>query len=110
MSLPAFATQTVTVKRPATVTDHGTAVYDYTDTTDHNETGVSVQPRAGNIDLISRYAVTTLYVVFAELTADVLDSDHVLHAGNEYAMDTPVQRFETGVLDHVEFGLKKVAG
>lgn len=110
MSLPGFATQTVKVWRAPLVSDHGTQVSDWNNAVSHEVTGVSVQPRGGSVDLINRYAVTTVLIVFAEITADVLDTDRIEHGGVTYLLDGPVARYETGVLDHLEIPLRRVEG
>lgn len=110
MSLPSFATQTITVKRAPLVSDHGSQVRDWTATTDRDETGCSVQPAVGSENRINRDAITTIYVVYAPATADVLDTDRVEVFGTDYDIDGPVRRFLTGVLDHLEIPLKAVSG
>lgn len=110
MSLPSFATQTITVQRAPMVDDHGTDVPDWTDPDEHDETGCSVQPAPGTEDLIGRDQITTIWTVYAPLAADVLTTDRVVYQGDTFEVDGPIRRWETGVLDHVEFGLKAADG
>lgn len=70
-------------------------------------TGVSVQPGGGSEILDGRDQITTLYTVWAPLTADVTDVDRIRYAGTVYAIDGPVERWEVGTaLDHLVIKLK----
>lgn len=105
-----FGTQTVTVQRPALVSDHGTDVADWTAPVTHTLTGCSVQPAGGTEDPINRDSVTTLWTVYAPSTADVLDTDRVVVYGVAYEVDGPLRRWAAGILDHLEINLKAVSG
>jgi len=107
VSLPSFATQTVTVLRPATVDDHGDVVPDWSQTpTQIPLTGVSVSPprRRGQENA---HSVTTELMLFAPLV-DLRDTDRIVYAGTTYAIRGEVMRYETGVLDHIECHLTTV--
>lgn len=108
MSLPSFATQSVTVLRAGTITDHGATVQDWSNPVAHAITGCSVQPGGGAEDLLHGDVITILYTIFAPLDADVVDTDRVVVGGVAYDIDGPVKRWETGVLDHIEVPLKGV--
>lgn len=110
MSLPTFATQTVTVQRAGLVTDHGAQVPDWTNPTVHAVTGCSVQPAGGSEDRVNRDAVTTQFTLYAPLDADVRATDRVVFDGVTFEVDGPPRRWATGVLDHIEANLRVVNG
>jgi hypothetical protein len=73
--------------------------------------GCSVQPGAGVEVFDRRDALTTVYTVWAPITADVIDTDQIAYAGTVYDIDGPVQRWEVGTaLDHLVIRLKAVSG
>jgi hypothetical protein len=105
-----LATQTITVLRAGTVTDHGTTVPDWTAATTHDVAGCSVQPATGREERTNRDAITSVWRVYGPSGADVRDSDRVRWGGVDYDIDGPVQRWSVGFLDHIEFALRAVAG
>lgn len=105
-----LATQTVTVRRAGTASDHGNTIADWSAATEHTINGCSVQPAGGVEDPINRDSVTTLWHVYAPAGADVQDTDRIVVYGELYEVDGPVRRWATGLLDHVEFDLKAVTG
>lgn len=111
MSLPAFATQTITVLRPAWAEDHGTLVADWTTPVTHTVAGCSVQPVLGAEDEINRDAITTAWVIYAPGDADLLDTDRIrLDDSYTYEIVGSVQRWSTGVLDHKVTAIRRVEG
>lgn len=105
-----LATQTVTVWRASVVTDHGNDVRDWGTADSHDLDNCSVQPAPGPEDRINRDAITTIWTVYAPITADVLDTDRVEVNGIRYDIDGSVRRWQTGILDHLEIPLKDVEG
>jgi len=82
--------------------------------TPHDVDGCSVQPGPGAEYLLDRSATTTLWTVWAPLTADVEDDDTVEYpvgSGAVYEIDGPVERWEVGdPLDHLVIRLKRGQG
>jgi len=73
--------------------------------------GCSVQPGAGSEFIDRRDAVTTLYTVWAPITADVTETDDVEYAGTVYAVDGQIEVWAIGTaLDHKVIRLKAVTG
>lgn len=73
--------------------------------------GCSVQPGAGSETFDRRDAVTTLYTVWAPLSADVTETDEVEYAGTVYAVDGQIEVWAVGTaLDHKVIRLKAVSG
>jgi hypothetical protein len=105
-----LATQTITVVRPGTVTDHGTTVPDWTSPATHDVAGCSVQPSSGSENRTNRDAITTTWRVFAPSSADILPTDRVRWGAVDHDIDGPLQRWSVGFLDHIEFTLRAVAG
>jgi len=110
VSLPAFATQTVTVVRAGTTNDHGAQVADWTAATTHQVAGCSIQPAAGSEDQTNRDAVTTTASLYGPVDADILDTDRIQYGGVTYEVNGPVRRWASGVLDHTEATLRAVTG
>ena len=108
-SLPTFATQTVTVIRPGSTTDHGVAVFDWTDAPEHDIDGCTVQPVAGAVNRVGRDEVASRALLVAPSGADIQVSDRVRVGGTTFDIED-LRVFETGVLDHVEANLVKVEG
>lgn len=83
-------------------------------------TGCSVQPGPGPEYLLDRSATTTVWTVYAPVTADVRDDDEVEYpaaavanyaTAKVYEIDGSVQRWETGTrLDHKVIRLKRSQG
>lgn len=73
--------------------------------------GCSVQPAAGSELVDNREAITTLLIVYAPITADVIDTDRVEYGGTVYDIAGPVDVWEVGTpLDHKAIRLKRVSG
>lgn len=103
-------TQTVTVWRAPTTTDHRNTIRDWANAVSHVVDGCSVQPATGSANRVGREAITTKWVVYAPDGADVLASDRVEVNGTRYDVDGSIRLWQTGVLDHVEIPLKDVEG
>jgi len=74
-------------------------------------TGCSVQPGAGPEMVLNRDALTTLFTVWAPISADVVETDTVTYAGTDYAVDGQIERWAVGSrLDHLVIRLKAVTG
>lgn len=74
-------------------------------------TGCSVQPGAGSEFIDRRDTLSTLYTVWAPITADVTETDDVEYAGTVYAVDGQVEVWAVGTpLDHKVIRLKAVNG
>jgi hypothetical protein len=73
-------------------------------------TGCSVQPVVGGIDTNNRWAITTVWTVWAPLDADVLDTDEIAYAGTTYLIDGSVQRWDFSGLGHMVIPLKDTEG
>jgi hypothetical protein len=111
LALPSFATQTITVIRPAWTDDHGTSVPDWNDASEHTITGCSLQPVAAVEQVLNRDAVTTTWQLFAPASADVTATDRVRAPdGAVYEVTGAVRVWDTGVLDHVDAMLSRVEG
>lgn len=91
--------------------DYGNDVGDWETPGELTILGCSVQPGGGSELHDSREAITTLYTVWAPITADVVDTDRVRYAGTVYALDGPIEVWNVGTaLDHKVIRLKAVSG
>jgi hypothetical protein len=109
-----LGTQTITRRRATSTASagYGNTVPDWASGVDElTVPGCSVQPGGGSEFVDNREAITTLYTVWAPLSADVVDTDRVTFAGTEYDIDGPIERWEVGTpLDHLVIRLKAVNG
>lgn len=82
--------------------------------TSHDIVGCSVQPGAGAEFTTDRSATTTVWTIWADPTADVLDDDEVeypIDSGRRYNIDGPVDRWHVGSnLDHLVIRLRRGQG
>lgn len=104
--------QAITVLSAATVTDeYHNEMPDWANPTSATVTGCSVQPGGGAQEVTDREAITTLFTVWAPLTAPIVDGDRVTYAGETYDIDGPVERWAVGTrLDHLVIRLKEITG
>lgn len=102
MSLPSFATQTVTVLRAPMADDHGDDVPDWSQSpTQFTITGACVAPPRVR-HALNVHDVTTELMIYAPADADLLDTDRIIFNGITYAIRGEVIRYQAGVLDHIE--------
>lgn len=111
-----FATQTVTRIRAELVPDddgsnYGNGVWDW-DNAERVDIGdVSVQPvQRPEIVGPAADAVPTRWLIIAPDGSDFLATDRVEYNGVEYEIDGDPAVFETGVLNHVELFVQRIAG
>lgn len=104
--------QSVTRLRPSSTTDdYGNTVADWSAPVTLTIVGCSVQPGGGSDQFDNREAITTLYSVWAPLTADVVDTDRIEFAGTVYDIDGNIELWAVGTpLDHKVIRLKAVSG
>lgn len=80
----------------------------------HDVSGCSVQPGPGAEYLLDRSSTTTVWTVWAPLTADVTDDDSIEYppaSGKVFEVDGSVERWEVGdPLDHLVIRLKRRSG
>jgi len=109
--LPGFARQSATVLRPAYKTSHGNKVPDWDAPPASSVTvqGCSIQPSIGAESQEHRDAVFSQFLIWLPAGTDVRARDRVQIAGADYEV-VSVQRWETGVLDHVEVGANRWEG
>jgi hypothetical protein len=107
-----LGTQTIVRKRAGvTQGDYGNASSDWGNPESLTIAGCSVQPAAGSELVDNREAITTMLIVYAPITADVIDTDRVEYAGTIYDIDGPVDVWAVGTpLDHKVIRLKRVSG
>lgn len=107
-----FATDTVTVIRPAYLTSRGDQVPDWDHATEHDSTGWRIQPLAGEEVLTGRDAVVDRRKGFGPIDADVNERDRIRFAGLLFEIDSPIQRWRspTGTIAHTEITLRRVEG
>lgn len=115
-----FATDTVTVIRPAWIVERGDEIPDWSSASEHQITGCRVQPMSGEEVLFSgsggggaaRDAVISRWKLFAPTGADITERDRVRHQGVVYEVDGSIQRWPspTGTLAHTEAVLQRVEG
>lgn len=109
----ALGPHTIVLLRAQTTTDpySGEQVRDWSQAPIETEVeGCSVQPGPPRPqDLNARESVTILYTVWAPL-ADVTEHDRVRYAGEVYAIDSTIQRWDFPPLSHAVIPLIRVEG
>lgn len=107
-----FLNQTVTVIRPAWVSERGDLVADWINATEHPITKCRVQPVVGDEIRNNRDAVITRWTLFAPTGADIESTDRVRHAGTVYDVDGDIRRWPspTGELASTQATLQRVEG
>lgn len=109
-----FLTQTVTVIRPAYVTQRGDRIPDWSNATEHTIAGCRLQPQTGVEGAGERRAdaVEMRWKLFAPTGADITEQDRVRHDGVVYEVAEYVQHWPspTGFLAHVEVVLERWEG
>lgn len=103
----AIGTQTVTVIRPAWVDDHGSAVADWSNATESESNGWSVQPLGAPEILDHRDSTGIRWRAYGPPGVDVESTDRLRFADTTYEVDGEPLRWTspTGRLDHVELTL-----
>ena len=71
--------------------------------------GCNVQPGAGLTIADRRDATSTLFTVWAP-PSDTVETDRLVYAGTEYAIDGQIERWRPGRGDHDVIRLRAVAG
>lgn len=109
----ALAKQTITIVRPSFADDgHGNAEPDWSDTTEVDSPGWSVQPSSTNERLDHRDAVYAVLRAFGPPGADVRPTDRVRLSDGVYeVVGTPLRwSSPTGAVDHTELQLERWEG
>ena len=103
MALPTFATDTVTVVRPASVEKRGVSVKDWDNATTHTIAGCSFQPQTTSSGLDTREAVIVRAKLYLPPGSDIQAGDRIEFDGERFSIDgAPLtKRSPTGRLSHI---------
>lgn len=107
-----FATQTVTVVRPAYIVQRGDTIPDWGNATTHDIVNCVVQPLVGDEVLGDRDSVQYRWKMFLPPNSDITAYDRVIHQGVTYEVDGDIQRWPSpsGAITHDECALNLVRG
>jgi len=108
-----FFTQSITRKRPASITSRGSTIPDWEHATEATISGCSVQPSTTSLSQDGRVlGVSDGYTAYLPPDADVVAGDHIVYNGNEYAIEgEPREWFSpTGRLDNIQLNLVRWYG
>lgn len=111
--LPSFFNWEITVVRPATKLERGSAVDDWDHAVEQTVSGCSVQPSTTNLNQGEHEQATRItLVVYMPVTADVEPTDRIKVGGELYTIDGEilVWRSPTGNLTHKHVNLVKWNG
>lgn len=113
----ALHTTTLTVVRPAWITERGDRIADWENPIEHDITPCNVQPQSAqeitSTGTVVRSGVAHELIVRGPIGADITEHDRVRHDGVIYEVG-PVQRWPSplpnGALAHSEFTLRRMEG
>ena len=106
-----FATRTVTrLRAPLRDDGRGNQIPDWPHAVAENIAGCSVQPGGTSENLKNRHTVEVAYSIIMPADTDILATDHVRIDGADFAVVGEPARWTSGVLDHVQFEVRKWDG
>lgn len=108
-----FKNETVTVIRPAMITERGNEVPNWENATTHTVSGCRVQPATGEeIQSATRDAIVPRWTLFAPAGADIDARDRIRYGGADHDIDGALRPWSspTGRLAHIEASLLRVEG
>jgi len=114
--LPTFAQnngQTVTRIRPGAKTERGSTIPDWSNVSELEITGCSVQPSGTSLSQDGRVlGVADGYTVYMPPTADVKEGDRIRYEGDLYTITGSPRHWKsaTGRLDHIMLSLERWRG
>ena len=100
---------TITVVRAATTaSDYGNRpVLDWSNTTDTDVPGCSVQPAPGSMTTVDRDSFITRMQAYVPASADLRSTDRVVFNGDTYDVDGDVLRWDFPGLAHQVVNLRR---
>lgn len=115
MGLPSWAQETVTrLRAPYIVDRYGneTSTRDWSLAAEHDISGCSVQPMAGDEILGDRDARLKRWILYGPPNIDVLATDRIRHKGTTYEVKSPAREWPsaTGNLDNTQLELERLDG
>ena len=105
--------EAATVIEPVMVDDRGALVPDYTNATEHHESGWGIQPMAADEETArGRQAVVTRLKAMGPIDTKLDERGRVRYNGDLYEVEGTIRRWgsPTGHLAHVEAVLRRVEG
>ena len=101
--LPSWCNQTVTRIRPATLTQRGSTFREWTQASEADIAGCSVQPDATSSDFSDREQSVLTYVLYAPVDADIIKGDRIAADGKTYdVVGVPFKWYSpTGANNHL---------
>lgn len=111
--LPSWATDTVTILRPATTTSRGTTIPDWTRATETSVSGCSVQPAATSLSQDGRVlGIEDGWTAYVPPGTDVKEGDRVRWNGELYAINGAPRAWTspTGRVAHIALNLRRWSG
>lgn len=111
--LPSWATDTVTILRPATTTSRGTTIPDWTHATETSVSGCSVQPAATSLSQDGRVlGIEDGWTAYVPPGTDVREGDRVRWNGELYTINGAPRAWAspTGRVAHLALNLRRWSG
>lgn len=110
--LPSFCKDTVTRIRPATRESRGSVIPDWTNATEKDIEGCSMQPASTSLTQDGRVlGLLDEYTLFTPPDADIQAGDRIKYNGQVYQIDGDVRIQPAALrLDHIEIRLRRFSG
>ena len=110
--LPSFCNQTVTRIRPAAKESRGSIIPDWSQATEKDIGGCSMQPASTSLSQDGRVlGLLDEYTLFLPPDADVMAGDRIRYNGQIYQIDGDVRIQPAPLrLDHIEIRLRRHSG
>ena len=110
--LPSFCKDTVTRIRPATTESRGSVIPDWTNATEKDIEGCSMQPASTSLTQDGRVlGLLDEYTLFTPPDADIQAGDRIKYNGQVYQIDGDVRIQSAALrLDHIEIRLRRFSG
>lgn len=110
--LPSFCNQTVTRIRPAAIESRGSIIPDWSQATEKDIGGCSMQPATTSLSQDGRVlGLLDEYTLFAPAEADIQAGDRIRYNGQIYQIDGDVRIQPAALrLEHLEIRLRRHTG
>ena len=110
--LPSFCNDKIVRIRPATTESRGSTIFDWTNATEIEITGCSMQPSSTSLSEDGRVlGIRDEYSLFAPANADIKAGDRIRYLGNVYTIQGDVRNQPSALsLEHIHIYLRRYSG
>lgn len=111
--LPSWASDSITILRPATTTSRGSTISDWTRATSTNVGGCSVQPASTSLSQDGRVlGIADGWTAYIPPGTDVKAGDRIVYNGETYTINGEPRAWTspTGRVTHIQLNLQRWSG